>query len=169
MIRKNEYYPLFMNLRKIENGVNLIPLSLEKITNKNLVNLYKQELINIDNLIIFIEFLKEFICVFSHKYKYENLVEEMFELYSNMLDDYYHNEKKNEDTKINDNELNYFAQENGNDQVNNIHNEEINTNMLNEMNIPNNFGNKNYFENKYKEENYSNQNNYDKNLDIIYE
>jgi len=94
MIRKNEYYPLFIKIRRHELGVNSIQSSIEKITNKNLNNLYKQELINIDNLIIFLEFLKEFICVFSHKFKYENLVEEMFDLYSIMLDKYYNNEKK---------------------------------------------------------------------------
>ncbi len=143
MIRKIEYYPLFMKLRRNELGINSIPIVIEKLTNKNLINLYKIELNNIDNLIIFIEFLKEFISVFSHKYKYENLIEEMFDMYSNMLDEYYSTEKKDVENKIED--LNIYDINNA---IEEKFVEESFENYYSQINInlSNNFGNKNYFE-----------------------
>ena len=90
LLKKNQYFLLFLSIRKNELGVNEIN-SVEKLPNKNLISLYNKEIYNLDNFIIFIEFLKEFICVFCHKYKYEQLIEEMFVLYSNMLDEYYNN------------------------------------------------------------------------------
>jgi len=142
-----------MKLRRNELGINSIPIVIEKLTNKNLINLYKIELNNIDNLIIFIEFLKEFISVFSHKYKYENLIEEMFDMYSNMLDEYYSTEKKDVENKIED--LNIYDINNA---IEEKFVEESFENYYSQINInlSNNFGNKNYFE-----KNIDLQNNYD--------
>jgi len=167
MIRKNEYYPIFIKLRRNELGVNSIIFNLDKLTNKNLINLYKSEIMNIDNLIIFIEFLKEFISVFLHKYKYENLVEEMFDMYSNMLDGYYKNERKpNQDEGDNNNNNNEIYNINNDfNENNNEENYNSDNNYNNDLNInfPNNFGDKNYFENNLsKQINFDYYNNYNK-------
>lgn len=42
------------------------------------------------NYIIFFEFLREFITTITHKYRFENLVEDIYGLYSNLLDDDYY-------------------------------------------------------------------------------
>jgi hypothetical protein len=62
---------------------------------KNLEETYKSELNNLDNMIIFIEFLKDFMSVLMHKRQFENLLEQLYILYSKMLDDYYNIEDKN--------------------------------------------------------------------------
>lgn len=53
----------------------------------------KKDLIN---YIVFFEFLKEFITTFSHKHRFENLVEDIYGLYSNLLDDDYYNDMNKE-------------------------------------------------------------------------
>jgi hypothetical protein len=55
---------------------------------KNLHEAYKNDLELIDNIIIFTEFLKEFVSIILHKGQFENMVEEFYALYSDMLDDY---------------------------------------------------------------------------------
>lgn len=68
---------------------------------KNLLEAYKRDLLNIDNIIIFAEFLKEFLSIILHKYQYENLVEDMYSLYSDMLDEFYKNtSKENSDSPL---------------------------------------------------------------------
>lgn len=85
--------------RKIELGI----ISGQKVKlPKNLVEIYSKELEDVENIIIFIEFLKEFVCIFSHKDKFENLVEEMYGLYSNMLDEYYDQSPQNDDINYED-------------------------------------------------------------------
>lgn len=142
MIKKNEYYPLFMKMRKNELGVNEISAPLEKLTNKNLISLYKEELLNIDNLIIFIEFLKEFICIFCHKYKYENQIEEMFELYSNMLDDFYTKENNMKHIDKNGENIDDFYIKENND-LNKL--EENKFDLNSNIQVGMHFGNENYF------------------------
>jgi len=47
---------------------------------------YKKDIQICDNIIIFIEFLKDFVSIISHKFLFENTLDEMFDLYSTMLD-----------------------------------------------------------------------------------
>jgi hypothetical protein len=49
---------------------------------------YTSKLDKISNIILFNEFLKEFIAIIVHKFHFENLVENLYELYSSMLDSY---------------------------------------------------------------------------------
>ena len=77
-----------MKIRKNENltGENK---SFKKLS-KNLQETYKNDLELIDNIIIFTEFLKEFVSIILHKVQFENIVEEFYGLYSQMLDDFNH-------------------------------------------------------------------------------
>jgi hypothetical protein len=62
----------------------------------NLLKEYKTNFDTINNIIIFTEFIKEFIAIIVHKFHFENIVENLYELYSNMLDNYYiNNEEQN--------------------------------------------------------------------------
>jgi hypothetical protein len=66
-----------------------------KKLSKNLQEAYKNDLELIDNIIIFTEFLKEFVSIILHKVQFENIVEEFYGLYSQMLDDFNHvNDKR---------------------------------------------------------------------------
>lgn len=63
------------------------------------------------NWIIFYEFIKEIISCISHKYKFEELIENLFVFYSEQLDDFYNEnindeEEENED-RVDENENNY--------------------------------------------------------------
>jgi hypothetical protein len=49
---------------------------------------YNSKLDTVSNIILFTEFLKEFIAIIVHKFHFENLVENLYELYSSMLDSY---------------------------------------------------------------------------------
>lgn len=84
---------LFLEIRKKELKIILIEDKKFKIP-KNLEESYKKDIHNIDNLIIFIEFVKELTSIMLHKFQNENLVEDFYELYSKMLDDYYYNTDK---------------------------------------------------------------------------
>jgi hypothetical protein len=110
-----EYYPLLINYRKIELGI--IKGQQVKLP-KYLLEIYNKELEYVENTIIFIEFLKEFVCIFSHKDKFETLVEEMFGIYSNLLDDYYdQNPHNNNENTFNENN-NHNENEEGNLNLN---------------------------------------------------
>lgn len=60
---------------------------------------YQKKKKDLVNYIVFFEFLKEFITTFSHKHRFENLVEDIYELYSNELDNYYYNDINKEITR----------------------------------------------------------------------
>ena len=49
----------------------------------------------VDNIIILSEFIRDIVATFSTKHKLENTVDELFGLYSNMLDDYYEVDRTN--------------------------------------------------------------------------
>ena len=102
-----KYYSQYI-LRKLENSENsekfkniLKEFGLEKCSEEFKVNLdfngfnanitqdENKEKSKIINWVIFCEFIKEFISCISHKYKFEELVENLFEFYSEQLDEYY--------------------------------------------------------------------------------
>jgi hypothetical protein len=62
---------------------------------QHLVEVYKKEETNLENIIILAEFLKEFTSVVLHKFQFENLIEEMYSLYSDMLDEVAYDVKEN--------------------------------------------------------------------------
>jgi hypothetical protein len=66
-----------------------ISVTIPKNLSKSIMEIYKRETSNIDNIIIFMEFLKEFLAIILQKFNFENLVEEIYELYSNLLNEYY--------------------------------------------------------------------------------
>ena len=70
---------LFVKIRKNENQYGEIK-NLKKLS-KNLQEAYKNDLELIDNIIIFTEFLKEFVSIILHKVQFENIVEEFYGLY----------------------------------------------------------------------------------------
>lgn len=59
---------------------------------------YNSQLNTVNNILIFTEFIKELISILIHKFHFENLVENMYELYSNMLDNFYINNTSNSQT-----------------------------------------------------------------------
>lgn len=65
-----------------------MPSTLKQLP-ANLQKDYKLNFDAINNIIIFSEFLKEFISIIIHKFHFENIVENLYELYSNMLDNFY--------------------------------------------------------------------------------
>jgi hypothetical protein len=70
------------------NILNSYPQSLKSLP-KILIEMYKSNSNNVNNIIIFAEFIKEFISIILHKFHLENTIENMYELYSKMLDQYY--------------------------------------------------------------------------------
>ena len=106
MVSENKNLCFFIKIRKDE-----IELSEKEINRKGSINSkdksshsntlkslppYKQkeyltQLPTVNNILIFTEFIKELISILIHKFHFENLVENMYELYSNMLDNFYIN------------------------------------------------------------------------------
>lgn len=74
-------------------GFNNIEKMTEKDEDKN----------KIINWIIFCEFIKEFISCISHKYKFEDIIENLFVFYSEQLDEFY-NDNAIDDDEENENE-----------------------------------------------------------------
>ena len=55
------------------------------------------------DIFIFCEFIKEFISCISHKYKFEDIIENLFIFYSEQLDEFY-NDNINDDEEENEND-----------------------------------------------------------------
>lgn len=47
----------------------------------------------VENVVILGEFVKEFVSMLTHRNRFEGTIEELFTLYSLMLDDYYFNQE----------------------------------------------------------------------------
>lgn len=56
---------------------------------KSLHQEYKNEQGFLDHTIIYYEFLKDFISIITQKFQFENIVDELFNQYSNKLEDYF--------------------------------------------------------------------------------
>jgi hypothetical protein len=69
---------------------------------KSDIEQYESELPLINNINIFTEFLKEFISVVLHKFQFENVVENLFDLYSNLLNAHENNHEPDVNVDIAD-------------------------------------------------------------------
>ena len=83
------YRRYFVDLRKKELKIDLKPKDKNLILTGKLKEAYFKDKNEVENTIIFAEFLKEFISIYLHKYKFESLIENLFGLYSKQLDESY--------------------------------------------------------------------------------
>ena len=98
------------NVKNINNNINNLINKNEFKVDLDFIGFNKEEKMNekdedrnkIINWIIFYVFIKEIISCISHKYKFEELIENLFMFYSEQLDEFY-NENNNEEEEENEN------------------------------------------------------------------
>jgi len=74
--------------RRKNSGMGIFNDNTDVNIPKSQIDQTFSELDTVNNIIIFSEFLKEFISIIMHKFQFENTVENLFELYSLMLDEF---------------------------------------------------------------------------------
>ncbi len=92
-ISKDPNYLYLLTYKKAQKKI----IDIEKKIKfpQHLIEIYRKEESNLENIIILAEFLKEFSSVILHKFQFENMIEEMYNLYSNMLDEVTYDIKEN--------------------------------------------------------------------------